>query len=99
MYQKEIKTKAAAAKVAKSIKEDVEAAIGFLCGYNTVLEKRTNDYQVQVTSSSSCVMLTGTVLGYLFQLSQMYQTQYRHICYEVCLRDDKPAFIIEVSWS
>lgn len=99
MINQEIKTKATAAKVARGIKTDVIEAIGFFEGYNVELVSDTNSYEVKITSSSYCVILTDSVLSYLFNLANMFITQYRHVNYSVNLYDGKPAFIYSVYWS
>ena len=99
MKDQAIKTKSTAAKVARSIKKDVENAINFLAGYNIELIGDKYNYEVVVTSSTYSTMLTNVVLKYLFQIAEIYMFQYEKMDYGVLLRDNKPAFVFSISWN
>lgn len=99
MKDQAIKTKSTAAKVARSIKKDVEDAINFLEGYNIELIGEDYNYQVAITSSTYSTMLTNVVLKYLFQIADVYMFQYEKVDYGVLLRDNKPAFVYSIGWN
>lgn len=99
MKDQAIKTKSTAAKVARSIKKDVEAAISFLDGYNIEMIGGKYNYEVVVYSSKYSTMLTNVVLKYLFQIADIYMFQYEKVDYGVLLRDDKPAFVYSIGWN
>lgn len=100
MYNQEIKTKATAAKVAKSLEKDLNDAIGFFDGYKVDVECDSDRYEVYVTSKTYCKILTDSVLGYLFKLAMIYSTQYAAFTYHISTREEnRPAFVFSVIWN
>lgn len=100
MINKEIKTKAQAVRVAKTLEEDLNAAIGFFDGYKVENEKDEDEVRVQVSSKTCCKILTDSVLGYVFNIASTYQLLYKYVSYRVdYLRaEERPAFVFCVRW-
>ena len=97
MYQKEIKTYAMAAKVAKELQKDLIDAIGFFDAYDIRLEKESEgNYEVQVTSSTCCKILTDSVLRYIFEVTIVYDNVYKGITYKIDMVGDRPAFVFNI---
>ena len=99
MKYQAIKTKSTAAKVARSIKKDVEDAINFLEGYNIELIGEDYHYEVAITSSTYSTMLTSVVLKYLLQIADIYMFQYEKVDFGIFHRDNKPAFVYSIGWN
>lgn len=100
MINKEIKTKAQAVRVAKTLEEDLNATIGFFDGYKVENEKDEDEVRVQITSKTCCKILTDSVMGYIFSIANTYSVLYKCISYRIdYIRNEEcPAFVFVVKW-
>lgn len=103
MYNQEIKTKQVAKKVAKQIANDVMEAIGYFDGYDVKVDDDSQyQVEVQVTSSTSCKIITDPVIYYLSQVKHAYATMYKNVESKIDMierdKEMRPAYVIEVGW-
>lgn len=103
MYNQEIKTKQRAMKVARLIAKDVMEAIAVFNGYEVKVDDDSQyQVEVQVTSSTSCKIITDSAIYYLSQVKHAYATMYKNVGSKIDMierdKEMRPAYVIEVRW-
>ena len=104
MINKEIKSKATAAKVAKELVNDLIQELDCFGGYEVKLENRDMYYNVVVLSPKYYSnILTSSCVDRIMRVVNMYQLRYNNASYyiDVVEAEEKhlPAFVIQVTYS
>ena len=104
MINKEIKSKATAAKVAKELVNDLTQELDCFGSYDVKLENVSMNYNVVVTSPKCCSnIITCPCIDRIIRVAKMYELQYINVSYHIDVVEAEgkylPAIIIQVTYS
>lgn len=104
MINKEIKSKATAAKVAKELVNDLTQELDCFGTYWVKLENVGKYYDVFVTSPQGCSnILTSSCIDRIMRVAKMYELQYNNVYYHIDVVEAEgkhlPAIVFQVTYS
>lgn len=85
MINQEIKSKQAATKVAKELRNDITKNLKIFGSYLVELKKEY--MQVRITSPDSCSIITGSAMENILEVVKMYQIRYWRISYHIDIEE------------